>query len=305
MPLVLPDDLPALEVLKGENVFVMNESRAVHQDIRTLKIAVLNLMPLKIATEMHILRLLSNSPIQVEIDLLQVKSYTSKSSPHAHLERFYKTFDDIKSSKYDGFIITGAPVEHIEFEEVVYWEELKQIMDWSLHNVTSTLYICWAVQAGLYHHYGIPKYPLSKKVFGVFHHSVNTRKEPIVRGFDDVFLAPHSRHTTIRKEDVLAVPSLTIVSESTEAGIYIIVRKDGRQVYVIGHSEYDPLTLKEEYIRDRNKGLDIDIPKNYFPGDDPETPPVVRWRSHANLMFSNWLDYYVYQLTPYDLDDIH
>ncbi len=304
MPLVLPDDLPAMETLREENVFVINESRAVHQDIRALRIAVLNLMPLKIATEMHVLRLLSNSPLQVEIELLHVGSYTSKSSPTDHLERFYKTFEDVKDRTYDGLIITGAPVEHIEFEQVAYWEELKQIMEWSLHHVTSTLFICWAVQAGLYHHYGIPKYPLPKKVFGVFPHAVNIRTEPIVKGFDDVFHAPHSRHTAIRKEDILAVRELSIVSESTEAGVYLIVRRDGGQVYVVGHSEYDPLTLKEEYVRDKSRGREIDLPKNYFPGDDPDAPPVVRWRSHANLLFSNWLNYYVYQLTPYDIDAI-
>ncbi len=304
MPLVLPDDLPAMETLREENVFVINESRAVHQDIRALRIAVLNLMPLKIATEMHVLRLLSNSPLQVEIELLHVGSYTSKSSPTDHLERFYKTFEDVKDRTYDGLIITGAPVEHIEFEQVAYWEELKQIMEWSLHHVTSTLYICWAVQAGLYHHYGIPKYPLPKKVFGVFPHAVNIRTEPIVKGFDDVFHAPHSRHTAIRKEDILAVRELSIVSESTEAGVYLIVRRDGGQVYVVGHSEYDPLTLKEEYVRDKSRGREIDLPRNYFPGDDPDAPPVVRWRSHANLLFSNWLNYYVYQLTPYDIDAI-
>ena len=304
MPLVLPDSLPALETLRAENVFVMQESQAIHQDIRPLKIAILNLMPLKIATEMQILRHLSNSSLQVEVELLRSSTYASKSTPFAHLERFYRTFKDVNKSKYDGLIVTGAPVEQLDFEEVVYWDELKQIIEWSDHNVTSTLYICWAVQAGLYHYYQIPKYPLEHKVFGVFPHVVNNRREPIVRGFDDVFFAPHARHTDVHKEDILAVPSLSIVSESTEAGPYIIVGENGRQVYVTGHAEYDPLTLKEEYVRDKKKGQAIDMPKNYFPADDPENPPVVRWRSHATLLFSNWLNYYVYQTTPYDLDAI-
>jgi homoserine O-succinyltransferase len=304
MPLILPDELPAIETLRNENVFVMSESHALHQDIRALRILILNLMPLKITTEKHILRNLSNSPLQVEIDLLRTKSYTGSNTPIDHLERFYKTFDQVNHSKYDGMIITGAPVEQMEFEDVDYWEELKVIMDWTIHHVTSTLYICWGVQAGLYYHYGIPKYPLSKKMFGVFPHTVNNKTASIVRGFDDVFLAPHSRYTEIRKSDVVTVPDLEIISESEQAGLYILAKTDGRQVFVTGHSEYDPLTLKEEYDRDVKKKLPIDVPVNYFPNNDPTKMPTVRWRSHANLLFSNWLNYYVYQRTPYDLEKI-
>jgi homoserine O-succinyltransferase len=304
MPLILPDELPAIETLRNENVFVMGESHALHQDIRALRILILNLMPLKITTEKHILRNLSNSPLQVEIDLLRTQSYTGSNTPIDHLERFYKTFDQVNHSKYDGMIITGAPVEQMEFEDVDYWEELKGIMDWTIHNVTSTLYICWGVQAGLYYHYGIPKYPLPKKMFGVFPHTVNNKTASIVRGFDDVFLAPHSRYTEIRKSDVATVPDLEIISESEQAGLYILAKTDGRQVFVTGHSEYDPLTLKEEYDRDVKKKLPINVPDNYFPNNDPTKMPIVRWRSHANLLFSNWLNYYVYQRTPYDLEKI-
>jgi homoserine O-succinyltransferase len=304
MPLILPDELPAIETLRNENVFVMGESHALHQDIRALRILILNLMPLKITTEKHILRNLSNSPLQVEINLLRTKSYTGSNTPIDHLERFYKTFDQVNHDKYDGMIITGAPVEQMEFEDVDYWEELKGIMDWTIHHVTSTLYICWGVQAGLYYHYGIPKYPLPKKMFGVFPHTVNNKTASIVRGFDDVFLAPHSRYTEIRKSDVATVSDLEIISESEQAGLYILAKTDGRQVFVTGHSEYDPLTLKEEYDRDVKKKLSIDVPVNYFPNNDPTKMPIVRWRSHANLLFSNWLNYYVYQRTPYDLEKI-
>jgi homoserine O-succinyltransferase len=304
MPLILPDELPAIETLRNENVFVMSESHALHQDIRALRILILNLMPLKITTEKHILRNLSNSPLQVEIDLLRTKSYTGSNTPIDHLEKFYKTFEHVNQSKYDGMIITGAPVEQMEFEDVDYWEELKGIMEWTLHHVTSTLYICWGVQAGLYYHYGIPKYPLPKKMFGVFPHIVNNKTASIVRGFDDVFLAPHSRYTETRKSDVVTVPDLEIISESEQAGLYILATTDGRQIYVTGHSEYDPLTLKEEYDRDIKKGLPIEVPVNYFPNNDPSKMPVVRWRSHASLLFSNWLNYYVYQRTPYDLEKI-
>ncbi len=304
MPLILPDELPAIETLRNENVFVMSESHALHQDIRALRILILNLMPLKITTEKHILRNLSNSPLQVEIGLLRTKSYTGSNTPIDHLEKFYKTFDQVNQSKYDGMIITGAPVEQMEFEEVDYWEELKDIMEWTIHHVTSTLYICWGVQAGLYYHYGIPKYPLPKKMFGVFPHTVNNKTASIVRGFDDVFLAPHSRYTEIRKSDVATVPDLEIISESEQAGLYILAKTDGRQVFVTGHSEYDPLTLKEEYDRDVKKGLKIEVPENYFPNNDPTKMPIVRWRSHANLLFSNWLNYYIYQRTPYDLEKI-
>lgn len=305
MPLILPDDLPAIETLRSENVFVMTETRAIHQDIRPLQIALLNLMPVMITTEKHILRMLSNSPLQVEIELLRTQSRTSTHTPVEHLERFYKTFDQVKGRRFDGMIITGAPVEQIEFEEVTYWDELREIMDWTRHSVYSTLFICWAVQAALRHKYGIPKHPLPKKMFGVFPHIVLNKKAPIVRGFDDVFYAPHSRHTEIRKADVAMVSDLEIIAESTEAGLYMLASMDGREIYVTGHSEYDPLTLKAEYDRDVAKGLPIEIPRNYFPDDDPGRAPEVRWRSHANLLFSNWLNYYVYQETPYDLSAIH
>jgi homoserine O-succinyltransferase/O-acetyltransferase len=304
MPIKIPDKLPAFEVLRKENVFVMDEKRAIHQDIRPLRIVILNLMPLKINTEIHLLRLLANTPLQVEVDLLHTQSYASKNTPAEHLRNFYKSFDEIKDQKYDGMIITGAPVEQMEFEKVNYWGELTQIMDWTLNNVTSTLYICWAVQAGLYHHFGIPKYPIPKKKFGIYKHTLNTKNEPIVQGFDDVFLAPHSRYTEIKREDIIKNNSIEIISESAEAGIYIVVSKDRKQVYVTGHAEYDPLTLKEEYDRDVSKGMEIEIPENYFPENDLKNFPVVRWRSHANLLFSNWLNYYVYQITPYDINKI-
>jgi homoserine O-succinyltransferase/O-acetyltransferase len=304
MPLILPDNLPAIETLRGENVFVMTETRAIHQDIRPLKIALLNLMPVKITTEKHILRMLSNSPLQVEIELLRTCSHTSTHTPIEHLDRFYRTWDQVSDQRFDGLIITGAPVEHMEFEEVTYWDELRAIIDWSRHNVYSTLYICWAVQAALKHRYGIPKYPLPNKMFGVFPHVVLNKKAPIVRGFDDVFFAPHSRHTEIRKADVAAVSDLEIIAESVDAGLYMLASLDGREIYVTGHSEYDPLTLKEEYDRDVSKGLPIDIPRNYFPENDPSRAPEVRWRSHASLFYSNWLNYYVYQATPYDVNQI-
>lgn len=302
MPIKIPGQLPAFDVLKNENVFVMDENRAIHQDIRPLRIVILNLMPLKITTEIHLLRLLANTPLQVEVDLIHTTSYSSKNTPVDHLNNFYKSFDDIKSKKYDGMIITGAPVEQLDFEEVNYWSELQEIMDWAKEKVTSTLYICWAVQAGLYHHYGIRKYPLPKKKFGIYSHQIINRNAPIVQGFDDIFLAPHSRYTEIRKEDLNKVENLEIVSESKDAGIYIVMDKGGRQIFVTGHSEYDPLTLKEEYERDLAKGLKIDVPENYFPENDSRNFPVVKWRSHANLLFSNWLNYYVYQITPFELD---
>lgn len=303
MPIKIPEKLPAFAALKNEHVFVMDEKRAVQQDIRPLKIVILNLMPLKINTEIHLIRLLANTPLQVEVDLLQTATYTSKNTPADHLNNFYKSFDEIKHLKYDGLIITGAPVEQMKFEEVSYWNELTEIMDWAEKNVTSTLFICWAVQAGLYHHYGIPKYPMSRKKFGIYKHKV-VAYEPIVQGFDDVFLAPHSRHTEIKKEDILQHEDLQIISESDEAGIYIVASRNAKQVFVTGHAEYDPLTLKEEYERDLAKGREIDIPENYFPGDDASNFPIVRWRSHANLLFSNWLNYYVYQITPYDINEI-
>lgn len=304
MPIKIPDDLPAVETLRNENIFVMGENRAVHQDIRPLKLAILNLMPTKIITETQILRLLGNSPLQLEIELLHSKTHTSKNTPEEHLIAFYKTFDEIKEQKFDGMIITGAPVEQLEFEEVDYWDELKRIMDWTSNNVYSTFYICWGAQAGLYHHYGISKYLLREKMFGVFSHKVNIKNKKLLRGFDDEFYAPHSRHTEVRRVDIDKITELEILSESEIAGVYIVASKDGKQIFVTGHSEYDPLTLKSEYERDISKGLDIAIPQNYYPDNDPTKQPVVKWRSHSNLLFSNWLNYYVYQETPYDLKEI-
>ena len=302
MPLNIPDNLPALDVLKEENIFVMTESRAVHQDIRPLRLLILNLMPVKITTETHLLRMLSNTPLQVEITLLNMMSHTSKNTPIEHLLAFYKTFDEVSHKRFDGLIITGAPVELLQFEEVDYWEELKAIMDWAEHRVTSTLFICWAAQAGLYYHYGIPKYELPQKMFGIFTHTLNNPKAPIVRNFDDEFLVPHSRHTEIRREDILRVPRLEIVSESVMAGVYLVRDLAKRRIFVTGHSEYDSGTLREEYERDMAKGMDIQIPYHYFPDDDPSRTPPMRWKSHAGLLFSNWLNYYVYQETPYDID---
>jgi homoserine O-succinyltransferase/O-acetyltransferase len=304
MPLNIPDNLPAVEILTQENIFVMRETRAIHQDIRPLQIAIVNLMPLKITTEIHLLRLLANTPIQVEIKLLHMSGHDSKNTPKEHLEAFYSTFDQIKDKTFDGMIITGAPIEHLDFEQVDYWNELVKIFEFAKTHVTSTLFICWGAQAGLYYHYGIPKYQLDKKVFGVFKHKVLDRKYPIIRGFDDDFTAPHSRYTEIRRSDIEKIKDLNIISESEEAGIYIVGSENGRQIFVTGHSEYDPLTLKYEYERDLSKGLPIDLPKNYFPEDDPTQTPKVLWRSHGSLLFSNWLNYYVYQLTPYNLNDI-
>ena len=301
MPIKIPDNLPAMEILNNENIFVMAETRAYSQDIRPLKIVILNLMPKKVTTETQILRLLGNTPLQVDITLLHPKSHIPKNTSEHHLNTFYKTFDDIRTKKYDGMIITGAPIEHLQYEEVNYWEELKEIMDWTLTHVTSTLHICWGAQAGLYYHFGIPKYSLPEKMFGVFRHTVSKRNVKLLRGFDDEFYAPHSRHTEIRREDIEKVPDLEVLSESEEAGIYLVATKQGRQIFVTGHSEYDLLTLKEEYDRDRQLGLPISVPKNYFPVDDPGRQPVQKWRSNANLLFANWLNYYVYQETPYDL----
>jgi homoserine O-succinyltransferase len=303
MPINVPDNLPATRVLKNENIFVMDHTRAIHQDIRPQKIVILNIMPVKHTTETHLLRLLSNTPLQIEIELIHPRNHTSKNTPIEHLQTFYKTFDQIREHKFDGLIITGAPLGGLTFEEVNYWEELVEIMDWSLQHVTSTLYLCWGAQAALYHFYGIEKRMLDKKMFGVFDHRVLDRTVPLVRGFDDVFPAPHSRYMDVRREDVEKVPELQILSESDEAGIYIAGRRDGKQVFVTGHSEYDPNTLKEEYERDIKKGLDIHIPRNYFKDDDPSKPPVVSWRSHANLLYANWLNYYVYQVTPFDLSE--
>lgn len=304
MPLNVPDNLPAIDVLRDENIFVITETKAMHQDIRPLKIIILNLMPVKVTTEIHLLRMLSNSPLQAEITLLNIRNHTSKNTPREHLEAFYQTFDQVKSQNFDGMIITGAPVEHLDFTEVNYWDEMQEIMEWTKHHVTSTFYICWAAQAGLFYHYGIPKHAVDHKIFGVFKHVVHNNKIPLLRGFDDEFLAPHSRHTDIDRKDILKVAELEIIAESEEAGVYIVVSKDWKQIFVTGHSEYDPLTLKQEYDRDVAKGIPINIPKNYFPDDDPTQPPKVLWKSHASLLFTNWLNYYVYQQTPYHLEDI-
>ena len=304
MPVKIADNLPATEILTNENIFVMTESRALSQDIRALKIGFLNLMPKKIITEIQILRLLGNSPLQVDIVLLHPKSHNSKNTSREHLTTFYKTFEQIKDEKFDGFVITGAPVEHLDFNEVDYWEELTKIMDWTLSNVTSTFHICWGAQAALFHHYNVQKYPLPKKMFGIFEHTINKLNVKLLRGFDDCFYVPHSRHTEVRRKDIEKVPGLEILSESEESGVYIIASKNGRQFFITGHSEYDPSTLKEEYDRDIAAGREIEIPQNYFIDDDPSKPPKVVWRSHANLLFSNWLNYYVYQETPYDITQI-
>ena len=304
MPIKIPDHLPAAEVLLQENIFVMNEARAFHQDIRPLRIAILNLMPTKITTETQILRLLGNSPLQVEVVLLHPKSYVSKNTPEEHLVNFYQHFDAVKDENFDGLIITGAPVEQMDFEAVAYWEELTQFMDWARNHVYSTLHICWGAQAGLYYHYGIPKHPLPEKMFGVYPHRVCKKYVKLLRGFDDLFDAPHSRHTEVRRADIAKIAGLEILAESDQAGVYIVASQDGRQVFVTGHSEYDPLTLKGEYDRDIAKGLPIAPPQNYFPANDPTREPLVRWRGHANLLYVNWLNYYVYQETPYNLNEM-
>ena len=304
MPIKIADKLPATKQLTKENIFVMTEKRAAKQDIRPLKIALVNLMPEKIKTETQLLRLLSNSPLQVEVDLIQMSSHISKTTSEEHLSAFYKEFNDIKSKKFDGMIITGAPVENIDYEEVDYWSELTEIMEWFKTHVTSTLHICWAAQAGLYYHYGIPKYQLPNKCSGVFMHTVRRSTAKLVRGFDTLFYAPHSRHTEVRASDIQAVPGLEILADSDDAGVYIVTTKKGRQIFVMGHSEYDADTLKNEYFRDLEKGMNPTVPVNYFENDDPHKKPVVRWRSHAHLLFSNWLNYFVYQITPYNIDDI-
>ncbi len=301
MPIKIPDNLPARTILEGENVFVMTDERAVHQDIRPLRILIFNLMPLKIQTETHLLRSLSNSPLQVEVELLMTDSYTSKNTPQEHLISFYKTFSEVKNQNYDGLIITGAPIELMEFEEVAYWKELTEILDWSKDHVTNTFHICWGAQAGLFHHYGIKKYKLPKKLSGIYKHMVLEHDEQLVRGFDDIFMAPHSRYTGISREDVEKCDDLTVLAESEEAGVYLIISKDKKQIFVTGHSEYDPYTLKEEYLRDLKKGLEVEMPVNYFPDNDSSKEPMSSWRSHAYLLYSNWLNYYVYQATPFDL----
>ncbi|MTK53366.1 homoserine O-succinyltransferase [Paludibacter sp.] len=305
MPVNIPDKLPAIEQLKRENIFVMDSLQASMQDIRPLKIAILNLMPLKITTETDLIRLLSNSPLQIEIDFIKIKGHTSKNTPIEHMIAFYKNFDKIKDQKYDGMIITGAPVEQFEYEDVSYWPEITKIFDWARTHVTSTFYICWAAQAGLYHFYDIPKYQLDQKKFGVFEHTLNDPLNPIFRGFDEVFYAPHSRHTEIRREDIEKCPDLTILSESEDAGVYIVMARNGREFFITGHSEYAPNTLGQEYKRDVAKGASIEIPQNYYRDNDPKKAPLVRWRGHANLLFSNWLNYFVYQATPFNAQDIH
>lgn len=306
MPLNLPDKLPAIDILKEENIFVIDNSRASTQDIRPLKIVILNLMPIKITTETDLIRLLSNSPLQIEVSFMKLKSHTSKNTPIEHMKAFYRDFECMRNEKFDGMIITGAPVELLEFEDVNYWDEIQDIFNWTRTHVTSTLYICWAAQAGLYHHYGIPKYPLDKKMFGIFEHHIceGMSKLPIFRGFDDVFFVPHSRHTEVRRADIEKHPELTIISESDDSGVHIVMARGGREFYVTGHSEYSPYTLDTEYRRDLGKGLPIDMPKNYYRDNDLEKGPLVRWRSTANLLFSNWLNYYVYQETPYDINQI-
>lgn len=304
MPVKIPETLPARKILESENIFFMDEARAEKQDIRALRVAILNLMPTKIATETQLLRLLGNSPLQVEVTLLHAGTHQSKNTPQEHLFAHYQTFDDVRHQKFDGFIITGAPVEQMPFEQVDYWEELKRIMDWSETNVFSTFHICWGAQAALYHRYGIPKYQLPAKMFGVFPHRIVRQNQIILRGFDDEFLAPHSRHTEIRAQDIERVPDLKLLAVSEEAGVYIVASRDGRSIYITGHSEYDALTLKAEYDRDVSRGLAINIPKNYYPDNDPSQPPEVRWRGHANLLYTNWLNYYVYQGTPYDIEEI-
>lgn len=301
MPIKVQSDLPAKRILENENIFIMDEHRALTQDIRPLKIAILNLMPLKEDTEVQLMRCLSNTPLQIDVTFLTTATYRSKHTKASHLDQFYYTYEDVKDTKFDGLIITGAPVEQMEFEEVDYWDELVNIMNWANNNVTSTLFICWAAQAALYHHYGIGKIPLEKKLFGVFPHRVHHRKVPLVRGFDDLFYIPHSRHTTVSQEAMEENPELTILSDSKEAGVFLAMAQDGRQVFMFGHPEYDRITLDKEYKRDKTKDLPIDIPKNYYPDDNPENKPLLLWRAHSNLIYSNWLNYYVYQVTPYEL----
>lgn len=305
MPLTLPDRLPAINLLKEENIFVMDTSRAAAQDIRPLRIVVLNLMPIKITTETDLVRVLSNTPLQLDLTFMKIKSHTSKNTPIEHMRAFYKDFELLRHQKFDGMIITGAPVEHLGFEEVTYWAEMTDIFDWARTHVTSTLYICWAAQAGLYYHYGVPKYPLPAKMFGIFPQKPLMPQLPIFRGFDDIFQMPHSRHTEIRREDIEAVEGLTIIAESEESGVSIVMAREGREFFITGHAEYSPLTLDTEYRRDLAKGLPIAMPRHYYRNDDPDQGPLVSWRAHANLLFTNWLNYYVYQETPYDIEMIH
>jgi homoserine O-succinyltransferase len=304
MPLRLPDRLPAIELLKQENIFVMDYTRAHMQDIRPLKIVILNLMPLKITTETDLVRLLSNTPLQLEISFMKLKSHTPKNTPIEHMMMFYRSFEEMRTEKYDGMIITGAPVEQLEFEDVGYWEEMKEIFAWARTHVTSTLYICWAAQAGLFYHYGIPKYPLPQKMFGIFPQHTLDPQLPIFRGFDDVFQMPHSRHTELHREDILANTDLRLIAESPDSGVSIVMARNGREFFITGHLEYAPDTLDKEYRRDKDVRKDVDVPRNYYRFNDPSQPPLVTWRAHANLLYSNWINYYVYQETPYDINQI-
>lgn len=304
MPIRIPNDLPAVKTLNDENIFVMTDTRATSQDIRPLKILVLNLMPKKIETETQLSRLLGNTPLQVELELIRTSTHQSKNTAAEHLLSFYKTFNEVKNQNFDGMIITGAPVEHLEFEEVEYWDELCEIMEWSKKHVHSTFHICWGAQAGMYYHFGVQKQPLDKKMFGIFEHKVTYNNPILFRGFDDVFNVPHSRHTTVLREDIEKVPELKILAESDEAGVYAVMTENGKQIFITGHSEYDRDTLKNEYLRDIAANKPIEIPKNYFPDDNPDLPPIVKWRAHANLIYSNWLNYFVYQTTPFDLGEI-
>ena len=304
MPIRIPNDLPAAQVMQQENIFVMKHQRATTQQIRPLEIVVLNLMPTKIVTETQFTRLLGNTPLQVNLELMHTSTHRSKNVPEEHLLTFYKNFDELKDRKFDGMVITGAPVEHMNFEDVVYWPELCRIMEWSKTHVHSTLHICWGAQAGLYYHYGINKQPLDKKLFGVYPHTADYKRAILLRGFDDTFYVPHSRHTTVRREDIEAVPGLKILASSEEAGVYAIMNKNGHHIFITGHSEYDARTLEAEYLRDKNLGKPISVPENYYPNDDDTKEPIVRWRGHANLLFSNWLNYFVYQTTPYDIETV-
>ena len=305
MPVKVQNDLPAKGILENENIFVMDEDRAMHQNIRPLSICILNLMPVKQDTELQLLRALSNTPLQIAVSFMKMNSHVSLNTPIQHLNQFYKTFDELKNNKYDGLIITGAPVEQIPFEEVDYWTELCEIMDWSRKHVFSTFHICWGAQAGLYYHYGLKKVLLPQKLFGVYEHKVMNRKVPLVRGFDDTFLIPHSRHTAVLSEDIHNCSELTVLAESEEAGVLLCMAEEGRQIFVMGHPEYDRYTLHNEYMRDKNKGLPIQMPKNYYPGNDDTQRPSLQWRSHSNNLYCNWLNYYVYQTTPYDLNEIN
>ena len=304
MPIRIPNDLPAAQVMQQENIFVMKHQRATTQHIRPLEIVVLNLMPTKIVTETQLTRLLGNTPLQVNLELMHTSTHRSKNVSEEHLLTFYKTFDELKDRKFDGMVITGAPVELMNFEDVDYWDELCRIMEWSKTHVHSTLHICWGAQAGMYYHYGIPKYPLDEKMFGVFPHRADYKRSILLRGFDDTFYVPHSRHTTVKREDIEAVQGLKILASSDEAGVYAVMNKNGHHIFITGHSEYDPLTLEGEYLRDKKLGKPISVPKNYYPDDDDTKAPIVRWRGHANLLFSNWLNYFVYQTTPYDIETV-